>query len=268
MIKRRGHRPHLGLCRNLQLNKVLVFAIVLIQCLVHHVGGDVRNNEVVDSLHRVKLKSDESLSTFDITDSFVYVGGTNVLYQLNAKDFVVESLVRTGPELDSVKCPPTGCDRTSNASRTLTDNHNKVLVVDEENQKLIVCGSIRQGSCYKYELKNISSTDVEFHPKAVAANDAKSSTFAFIGPQRYHRWGQGNVLYVGTTYTSNGVYHHDVPAISSRNLVDLNYAVATVSKQVSRQTHDFFRIKIFYDIFVSSCTPRKLPKQNHFLLPY
>ena len=97
----------------------------------------------------------------------------------------------------------------------------------------MVCGSLRQGSCYKYELRNISSTDVEFHPKAVAANDAKSSTFAFIGPQRYHRWGQGNVLYVGTTYTSNGVYHHDVPAISSRNLVDLNYAVDTVSKSVS-----------------------------------
>lgn len=238
MIKRRGHRPHhLGkLCRNLGLNKVLVLAIFLV---LHHVGGDVRNNEVTsnvdDSLHRVKLKSDQSLSTFELTDNFVYVGGTNVLYQLNAKDFVVESLVRTGPELDSVKCPPTGCDRTSNASSswTLTDNHNKVLVVDEENEKLIVCGSIRQGSCYKYELKNISSSDVEFHPKAVAANDAKSSTFAFIGPQRYHRWGQGNVLYVGTTYTSNGVYHHDVPAISSRNLVDLNYAVATVSKQVS-----------------------------------
>ena len=219
MIKQRGHRPN------------PVWLIVLIGITL--VGGDVRNNEVVDSQNRVKLKSDQSLSTFEVTEDWVYVGGTNVLYQLNAKDLVVESLVRTGPELDSVKCPPTGCDRSTNASRTLTDNHNKVLVVDAENEKLIVCGSIRQGSCYKYELRNISSPDVEFHPKAVAANDAKSSTFAFIGPQRYHRWGQGNVLYVGTTYTSNGVYQHDVPAISSRNLVDLNYAVATVSKQVS-----------------------------------
>ena len=101
---------------------------------------------------------------------------------------------------------------------------------------LSVCGSIRQGSCSKYELRNISSDNVDFLPEAVAANDAVSTTFAFIGPQRYNRWGQGNVLYVGTTYTPHGDYRHDVPAISSRNLINLRFAEYSVSKQViSRQ---------------------------------
>ena len=99
-----------------------------------------------------------------------------------------------------------------------------------------MCGSIRQGSCSKYELRNISSDNVDFLPEAVAANDAVSTTFAFIGPQRYNRWGQGNVLYVGTTYTPHGDYRHDVPAISSRNLINLRFAEYSVSKQViSRQ---------------------------------
>jgi hypothetical protein len=77
----------------------------------------------------------------------------------------------------------------------VTNNFNKVLVVDRENNKLLVCGSVFQGSCSKYELQNISE-EPEFLPEPVAANDARSTTFAFIGPQRYNRWGHGNVLYV------------------------------------------------------------------------
>ena len=225
MKKRRvAARPLPGLCRSLPL--ILFFFLICAE-------GDVRNNEVTDSLHRVRLKSDEPLSNFVLTSNSVYVGGSNVLYQLNSQDLVVESLIKTGPQLDSVKCHAKGCSgASSNASNVLTDNVNKALVVDSENGKLIFCGSVRQGSCSKYELRNISSGEVEFLPEAVAANDAVSSTFAFIGPQRYNRWGHGNVLYVGTTYTPHGDYRHDVPAISSRNLLNLGYAESTISKQV------------------------------------
>ncbi len=233
MKKRRvSTRPLPGLCRSLSRTTTLVLTVLLTFTVCE---GDVRNNEVTDNHHRVRLKSDEPLSNFVLstTGSAVYVGGTNVLYQLDSEDLVVQSLVKTGPQLDSVKCHATGCGgSTANVSTLLTDNVNKALVVDSENKKLIVCGSIRQGSCSKYELRNISSSEVNFLPEAVAANDEKSSTFAFIGPQRYNRWGQGNVLYVGTTYTPHGDYRHDVPAISSRNLLDLKFAEYSVSKQV------------------------------------
>ena len=65
----------------------------------------------------------------------------------------------------------------------------------------------------------------------IAANDADSSTFAFIGPQRYNRWGHGNVIYVGTTFTNIGDYREDVPAISSRNLHDLRFAEYSFAEQ-------------------------------------
>ena len=231
-MKRRGKRPPPGLCRSLILpiHPITTFIVILISCIV---GGDVRSNEVIDTLGKVRLKSDEPLHSFVLTPQYIYVGGTNVLYQIDEKNFIVDSLVTTGPQLDSIKCHATGCSGSSaNVSKELTDNVNKALVVDYENQKLIVCGSIRQGSCSKYELKNISSGEVDFLPEAVAANDGFSSTFAFIGPQRYNRWGQGNVLYVGTTYTPHGDYRHDVPAISSRNLLDLKFAEYSFSKQV------------------------------------
>lgn len=221
-------KPIWGLWRSV-LGRQLVLVLLLLQTS----QADVLNNEVNDASQRVRLKSDEPLTNFVTTSDFVYVGGTNVLYQLDAEDLVVESLVKTGPHHDSSKCHATGCSgATENVTTVLTDNVNKALVVDSENQKLIVCGSLRQGSCTKYGLKNISSSEVDFLPEAVAANDAQSSTFAFIGPQRYNRWGQGNVLYVGTTYTPNGDYRHDVPAISSRNLLDLRFAEYSVSKQV------------------------------------
>ena len=221
-------RPIRCLIRDLSIWSLLLITFVVTVC-----GGDVRSNEVTDYQRRVRLKSDELLSNFVLTPTAIYVGGTNVLYQLNSHDLVVQSLVKTGPELDSVKCHASGCSgSTLNVSTVLTNNVNKALVADFENHKLIVCGSIRQGSCSKYDLRNISSQEVDFLPEAVAANDAVSSTFAFIGPQRYNRWGQGNVLYVGTTYTPHGDYRHDVPAISSRNLLDLRFAEYSVSKQV------------------------------------
>ena len=226
-------RPLPSLCRSLPLWSTIRHSLLLVTLFISVCGGDIRNNEVTDYSQRVRLKSDEPLSSFVLTSNSVYVGGTNVLYQLDSEDLVVQSLVKTGPQLDSAKCHAKGCSGgTANVSTVLTDNVNKALVVDSENQKLIVCGSIRQGSCSKYELKNISSDEVDFLPEAVAANDAVSSTFAFIGPQRYNRWGQGNVLYVGTTYTPHGDYRHDVPAISSRNLLDLRFAEYSVSKQV------------------------------------
>ena len=140
------------------------------------------------------LRSDSELLRFELDPPFVYVGGVNVLYQLQSRDLSVVHSVRTGPQLDSAKCHATGCG-ANNFTQELTNNFNKVLVVDRENGKLLVCGSVFQGSCSKYELQNISQ-EPELLREPVAANDARSTTFAFIGPQRYNRWGHGNVLYV------------------------------------------------------------------------
>ena len=139
------------------------------------------------------LRSDSELLHFELAPPYVYVGGVNVLYQLRSEDLGVVHSVRTGPQLDSARCHASGC--AANISQEVTNNFNKVLVVDKENDKLLVCGSVYQGSCSKYELENISE-EPEFLPEPVAANDARSTTFAFIGPQRYNRWGHGNVLYV------------------------------------------------------------------------
>ena len=82
-MKLRGPRPPPGLCRNLVLPLVLL--------VIALVGGDVRNNEVTDNIAKV-LKSDEPLTDFAVTPQYIYVGGTNVIYQVQTEDFVIDAL--------------------------------------------------------------------------------------------------------------------------------------------------------------------------------
>ncbi|XP_014244949.1 plexin-B isoform X2 [Cimex lectularius] len=193
-----------------------------------------------------KIKKLTHLAVDPVTGR-VYVGGKNRIVQLDSS-LNLEECVVTGPEQDSVLCHARGCD-SPNIEKVLTDNVNKILVIDPQARTLISCGSILQGACEKYKLSNIS-VDRQFYPNSIAANDEVSSTYAFIGPEKYNMWGNSNVLYVGTTFTNNGEYRHDVPAISSRDLFNLEFAELSFSKQsllrIDVKYRDHFLVKYVY----------------------
>ncbi|KRT80367.1 hypothetical protein AMK59_8587 [Oryctes borbonicus] len=179
----------------------------------------------------------------------LFAAATNHLLQLDP-DLRVERSVLTGPRNDSPLCHAIGC-QDSEIVTSLMDNHNKILLVDAEGQSLILCGSLSQGACYKYKLSNISSA-AKFYPISIAANDPVASTYAYIGPSRYVPWqgGEQNVMYVGTTFTNNGEYRHDVPAISSRDLDTLELAEYSFSKQsqlsIDVKYRDHFLVQYIY----------------------
>ncbi|KAF7286951.1 hypothetical protein GWI33_002800 [Rhynchophorus ferrugineus] len=183
----------------------------------------------------------------DTKTSRIYVAGVNVLLQLD-QNLSLEHFVVTGPKNDSPLCHAKGCD-DPDIRVSLMDNYNKVLLVESESRSLISCGSLYQGACYRYKLSNISA-EAKFIPMSIAANDANASTFAFIGPKSYNPWGQPNVLYVGTTFTNNGEYRHDVPAISSRDLDTLDFAEFSFSKQsllsIDVKYRDHFIVQYVY----------------------
>lgn len=171
-----------------------------------------------------------------------------------------------GPRLDNPQCHATGCP-SRDITTSLMDNVNKLLIADLESQTLIACGSLLQGACEKYKMSNISIKP-EFIPHSVAANDENSSTYAFIGPERYNAWGQTNILYVGTTFTNRGDYRHDVPAISSRNLHNLEFAEYTFNKQsivyIDVKYRDHFLVKYVYGFNASDYAYFVLvQKQSH-----
>jgi len=199
----------------------------------------------------------------------VYIGAVNKLIQLEGLNLTVETCTKTGPLSDSPQCPASGCPMSPPVETTLTDNYNKILIIDLESRMLIVCGSIFQGACNKYKMANISLPG-EFISMSIAANTEHDSTYAFIGPEHYNNWGRSNVLYVGTTFTNYGDYRHAVPAISSRHLYNLDLAEFSFSKQSSLNINvnyrDRFLVKYVYG-FNSSNYAYFVVVQKHSHLP-
>ncbi|XP_014294701.1 plexin-B isoform X1 [Halyomorpha halys] len=204
------------------------------------------SNQPTGDCSASKIKKLSHLTVDPVTGR-VYVGGKNRLLQLDSSLTLQECLI-TGPKEDSVLCHARGCDPSTQIEKILTDNYNKILVIDHEARTLIACGSIFQGACEKFKLNNIS-LDSQFYPHNIAANDESSSTYAFIGPEHYN-WKHSNVLYVGTTFTNNGEYRPDVPAISSRALNTLEIAEFSYSKQsllrIDVKYRDHFLVKYIY----------------------
>ncbi|XP_076363064.1 plexin-B-like isoform X2 [Tachypleus tridentatus] len=179
----------------------------------------------------------------------VYIGAINWLYQFDSS-LKLEMDVRTGPVEDSTLCSPTDC---LDQKKMDTNNINKVLVIDSEANKLIVCGSVHQGACRRHQLGNIASAE-ELVPVPVAANDENSSTYAFIGPARYFGY-PSRVLYVATTNSRLGPYRDMVPAITSRSLEEGNgrlfgiieKSFSTIARMdISFHLRDYYLVSYIY----------------------
>ncbi|KAH6928294.1 hypothetical protein HPB50_013957 [Hyalomma asiaticum] len=143
----------------------------------------------------------------------LYLGATNRLYQLDAARLQLQVDLATGPVQDSVQCSPASCDGYPTVP---TNNVNKVLLIDPVAQKLIVCGSARQGACQRHSLSDVAEKE-PLVPTPVAANDENSSTFALIAPSHYYGR-DSRALYVATTNSRQGPYRDMVPAICTRSL--------------------------------------------------
>uniref|UniRef100_A0A034WKL2 Plexin-B n=3 Tax=Endopterygota TaxID=33392 RepID=A0A034WKL2_BACDO len=167
--------------------------------------------------------------TYDFKQKVFYAGATNKILQLN-ENLRVLSEALTGPKYDSPQCHASGCPE--DVETTLVDTHNKILIVNyvEGLGILIACGSVRQGACEMYNLTNFPNSPT-FIETPLAANDEFASTYAYVGPAKYS-WKDEDILYVGTTFTNVGDYRHDVPAISSRRLDDLNYVEFSIQQSI------------------------------------
>ncbi|XP_055858104.1 plexin-B isoform X1 [Episyrphus balteatus] len=166
--------------------------------------------------------------SYDKKRNVFYAGATNKILQLNENLRVLTQAV-TGPKHDSPQCHAGGCPEEVETQQM--NNHNKILIVNYVDDILIACGSIRQGACEIYHLSKFPQSS-QFIAIPLAANDENSSTYAFIGPSQYQSWKKEDILYVGTTFTNVGDYRHDVPAISSRKLEDLNYAEFSIQQSI------------------------------------
>ena len=130
--------------------------------------------------------------------SQVYLGARNHLYQLD-KNLQMVSEVVTGPVENNIIC---NCKRPTE----LTDNINKLLLIDYQNNRIITCGSIEEGLCDLRELGNLQRKLSNFSVSEVTlsqhvAAPGTLSTIGFLVPARDNQVR----LYVGSSKTEQDV---------------------------------------------------------------
>ena len=124
----------------------------------------------------------------------VYIGGENILVRAT-KELRLEKKVPTGPQKDNTDCLAPGVLPECKLPRILTNNRNKILLIDQGQQKLITCGSVYFGACQLRDLNSLSLLE-EAKDKNVASNSPYPSV-AFIAPGSD---GGKDVMYVGSTW--------------------------------------------------------------------
>lgn len=150
----------------------------------------------------------------------LFVAAENMLFELDEETFQDIKSAVTGPKMDNVQCPMhilgTPCQ-----ALVSTNSYCKALLIDKHNDVLIYCTSLFQGICIKYNPETLEELPKEqqIH-KAIVANNATASTFAFIAPSslKDDNNHQLDAMYVGVEYTEKGWKRTRVPAFSSLRL--------------------------------------------------
>ncbi|OTF80725.1 plexin B-like protein, partial [Euroglyphus maynei] len=214
-----------------------------------------------DSTLRSYTTSNKSINfthvELDSITGNIYVGASNWIFQLDSNTLRVEHAVRTGPIRDSSICPPSDCSGVDANLVQITNNVNKILLVEPYARMLIVCGSVHQGACTRHRLEDISQHE-ELIPLPVASNDENSSTIAFVGPARYFGVQLTPILYVAATDTRIGPYRDMVPAISGRSLestrlftiIDRGFA-DSARVDISSNIRDYFLVHYVYGFYAN-----------------
>lgn len=194
----------------------------------------------------------------DSVTGTIYVGAVNWVFQLNADSLRVEHAVRTGPIRDSVACAPSDCAGVDASLVQVSNNLNKVLLVEPYARMLIVCGSVHQGACARHRLEDISQHE-DLVPLPVSSNDENSTTLAFVGPARYFGVQLTPILYVASTDSRLGPYRDMVPAIAGRSLesgprlfqiIERSFA-DSARVDISSNLRDYFTVRYLYGFYAN-----------------
>lgn len=188
----------------------------------------VQNNTLFEHL---ALHPDPSIG-------WIYIGAQDHLFQLD-HFLQPEYQADTGPIIDSRECLPPVTESNCPQAR-ITNNHNKLLLVDPYSMELITCGSVNQGICQKRSLDSVNvvffSTERPVDTQYVAANHPNVSTVGLVVRPKPDR---KPLMFVGRGYTSSH------PPISTRNLAQepvFSYeetAKLAVAGRLSEYDHHF-----------------------------
>ncbi|XP_069085759.1 plexin-B2 isoform X3 [Pleurodeles waltl] len=184
---------------------IWALGIVNVFFLVCEAKGEINHFISKTELNRLTLDKDTGI---------VYVGAVNWLYQLS-QDLKEQFEVETGPQKDNKACTPP-IDETQ-CTPVQMDNHNKLLLLDKPNNRVVVCGSLFKGICALRSLENITHVlyyeDGGGEKSFVASNDEKILTVGLVTGSVDSRLlfvGKGNGPFDnGIIVSTRLLYEHD-----------------------------------------------------------
>ena len=177
-----------------------------------------------------ELQLSEELYNIDIDNetNIIFIGGKNVILKVSPTLKELKR-IKSGPLRDYIECLESKSKPV--CSQEMTDNRNKILLIDSANKKLITCGSLKHGVCQGRSLETLS-VEISKNKEYVVSNSDLPSV-AVIGP----RWNGKLALYIATswdgkTYGSGTLYFviNTKPVVSTRNIDGSNvFAVSSNS---------------------------------------
>ncbi|XP_030430837.1 plexin-A4 isoform X2 [Gopherus evgoodei] len=176
----------------------------------------------------------------------IYLGAVNRIYKLSS-DLKVLVTHQTGPDEDNPKCYPPRIVQTCNEPLTLTNNINKMLLIDYKENRLIACGSLYQGICKLLRLEDLFKLGEPFHKKEHYLSGVNESGSVFGVIVSYSH--MDDKLFIATAVDGKPEYF---PTISSRKLTKNSEA-------------DGMFAYVFHDEFVASMI--KIPSDTFTIIP-
>ncbi|KAJ8386077.1 hypothetical protein AAFF_G00177660 [Aldrovandia affinis] len=184
----------------------------------------------------------------DSRNGNVYLGAVNQIFKLSP-GLEVQASHQTGPEEDNRKCYPPRIVQPCGEPLTLTNNVNKLLLLDYRQERLLACGSVFQGICKLLRLDDLFKLGEPSHRKEHYLSGHNHSG-SVVGVIVSH--GDGQVtdrLFVATAVGGEPEYF---PTISSRQLARDSEAEGMFAY-------------VFHDEFVASMI--KVPSDTFTVVP-
>ncbi|KAG7454615.1 hypothetical protein MATL_G00261630 [Megalops atlanticus] len=184
----------------------------------------------------------------DSRNGNVYLGAVNRIYKLSP-GLELQVSHQTGPDEDNRKCYPPRIVQPCGEPLALTNNVNKMLLVDYRENRLLACGSLFQGICKLLRLDDLFKLGEPSHRKEhyLSGVNASSSVVGVI--VSYGDAAATDKLFVATAVDGQPEYF---PTISSRKL-------ARNSEEEGMFAY------VFHDEFVASMI--KIPSDTFTVVP-
>lgn len=177
----------------------------------------------------------------------VYLGAVNRIYKLSS-GLDVQVSHQTGPDEDNRNCYPPRIVQPCSEPLTLTNNVNKMLLMDYRENRLLACGSLYQGICKLLRLDDLFKLGEPFHKKEHYLSGVNESGSVF-GVIVSYGDSSPDKLFIATAVDGRPEYF---PTISSRKLA-------------RNSEEDGMFAYVFHDEFVASMI--KIPSDTFTVVP-